>query len=117
MKEPPSATTTITPSEEKPLGLQLFEGFERLGKRRLLTMALKPDQIQKLKVSDRQGVIEVFSRADYDAIQHLKRDSPQELLEYLSNRLVQEEKHLLALPLFSSLLIRVWLFLTKRSCP
>ena len=44
-------------------------------------------QIQQLKAADRAGVQALFKgTTDYAAIQHIKRDSPEDLAEYLVRR-------------------------------
>ena len=74
-------------SAKKPFGLALLEALRWQAGGERIVGRLNYAEIQKLKAADRDAVRALFrGTTDYAAIQHIKRDSPEDLAEYLARR-------------------------------
>lgn len=73
-------------SEEKPFGLQLYEGLKEHGRLELLTALLNYAGIQQLKQADRDEVLKMFHGHPYAFLQRLKKDTPAEIVDQIVRR-------------------------------
>ncbi|MHC4875329.1 MAG: hypothetical protein ACYTGL_02450 [Planctomycetota bacterium] len=71
-------------NDERPFGLQLYDGLRESGHLEVLTAQLNYADIQRLKKADREDVIKLFRGYPYAFLQRLKNDSPEELAKLIT---------------------------------
>lgn len=66
-----------------PFGLRLYEAFKSTGLLVLLTRRMNYADIQRLKQADRAEAVRLFRGSEYDLLQRLKEDSPEQVAHHL----------------------------------
>lgn len=74
-------------NEEAPFGQALYEALKWQAGGERIVGRLNYARIQQLKAADRAGVKALFKgTTDYLTLQHIRRDTPKELAEFLIRR-------------------------------
>jgi hypothetical protein len=84
---------------EDAYGSRLYAELKRQGGVATVTALLNYAQIQELKAADREDIVRIFGGSSYDFIQRVKRDSPEELAQFMA-RMLEARQRQAALMMF-----------------
>ena len=69
---------------EKPFGERLYDVMRERGLHVILTNRMNYEQIQELKLADREACAKLFRGSSYVMVQRIKNDEPEKIAEFLA---------------------------------